>query len=106
MTETIVRCVYCGVEMDEAHSNNPWDNGLHPNYDKYTDDDPKYCCSKCSTVTSINRALADMIHAEDPTRVIRVLRQEADWIEENIKELTDYYRKRRDEYDRSKLNKN
>ena len=46
-----------------------------------------------------------MIHTEDPTRVIRVLRQEADWIEENIKELTEYYRKRRDDYDKSKLNK-
>ena len=103
--ERIVRCVYCGAEMEETRSNNPWDNGLHPEYDKYTDENPRYCCSKCNIITGINRAFADMIHAKgtytnneadisfraDPTYVAIKLRQEADYLEKHADELRDYY---------------
>lgn len=51
-----VRCVYCGAIITETQSNNPQDY-LHPEYEKYTDENPKYCCSYCNGLTSINRAL-------------------------------------------------
>ena len=102
--EKIVRCVYCGAEMEETRSNNPWDNGLHPEYQKYTDENPRYCCGNCNIVTGINRALADMIHARrsyrsdtpyhaDPSYVANVLRREADYLEEHAQELMEYYLK-------------
>ena len=56
-----VRCVYCGAEITEIQSNNPQDY-LHSEYEKYadprfTDIKPRYCCSYCNGLTSINRAL-------------------------------------------------
>ena len=81
--------------MGETRSNNPWDNGLHPEYDKYTDENPRYCCSKCNIITGINRVFADMIHAKgiytDPTYAANELRQEADYLEKHSDELRDYY---------------
>ena len=93
-----VKCTYCGAIIDEIYSNNPWDNGLHPEYNKYTDENPRYCCSKCNTVTIINRHLADMIHGQvyenkimDPYHTAALIRLEADYIEKNAEELGNYY---------------
>ena len=30
--EKYVTCVCCGARIKELDSNNPWDNGLHPEY--------------------------------------------------------------------------
>ena len=93
----IVKCVYCGAEIEELDSNNPWDNGLHPEYDKYTDENPRYCCSNCSIVTEINRSLADMIRVNNypnfsgPKYVAHVLRENAGYLEEHADELMNYY---------------
>ena len=61
-----VRCVYCGAIIKEIQSSNPQDY-LHPEYEKYTDENPKYCCSYCNGLTSINRALYNMIHIQKPS---------------------------------------
>lgn len=91
-----VRCVYCGAIITEIHSNNPQDY-LHPEYEKYTDENQKYCCSYCNGLTSINRALYNMIHIEndslytDPSIVARELEEEADYLEKNADEIEKYY---------------
>lgn len=96
-----VRCVYCGAIITETQSNNPQDY-LHPEYEKYTDENPKYCCSYCNGLTSINRALYNMIHIEsdslyaDPSIVARELEEEADYLEKNADEIEKYYTEMRE----------
>lgn len=96
-----VRCAFCGAEMAEAHSNNPQDY-LHPKYEKYVDSrfaniKPRYCCSYCSGLTSINRALYGLIHVErrsifmSPARVAFALENEADYLEKNADKIEKYY---------------
>lgn len=96
-----VRCVYCGAVITEIQSNNPQDY-LHPEYEKYTDENPKYCCSYCNGLTSINRALYNMIHIEsdslysNPSIVARELEEEADFLEKNADEIANYYKEVRE----------
>lgn len=102
MEDKKVRCTFCGAELTEIHSNNPQDY-LHPEYEKYTDPQftdikPKYCCSYCSGLTAINRALYRLIHVEDssvfmsPMRVALTLQNEADYLEKNADEIEKYYK--------------
>lgn len=96
-----VRCAFCGAEMTELDSNNPQDY-LHPEYEKYTDENPKYCCSYCNGITSINRALYGFIHVEEssgvtsPYRVARTLEDEADYLEKNADKIEKYYAEMRE----------
>lgn len=101
-----VRCAFCGVEMTEARSNNPQDY-LHPEYEKYVDSrfadiKPRYCCSYCTGLTSINRTLYGLIHVENrsifmsPARVALALEDEADYLEKNANEIKKYYEKIRE----------
>ena len=96
-----VRCIYCGAIITETQSNNPQDY-LHPEYEKYTDENPKYCCSYCNGLTSINRAFYNMIHIEsdslyaNPSIVARGLEEEADYLEKNADESEKYYTKMRE----------
>lgn len=101
-----VRCAFCGAEMTELDSNNPQDY-LHPEYEKYidprfTDTKPRYCCSYCNGITSINRALYGFIHVEEssgvtsPYRVARTLEDEADYLEKNADKIEKYYAEMRE----------
>lgn len=96
-----VRCVYCGAIITEIQSNNPQDY-LHTEYEKYadprfTDIKPRYCCSYCNGITSINRALYGFIHVEEssgitsPSRVARTLEDEANYLEKNADKIEKYY---------------
>lgn len=101
-----VRCIYCGATITETQSNNPQDY-LHSEYEKYadprfTDIKPRYCCSYCNGLTSINRALYNMIHIEsdslysNPSIVARELREEADYLEKNADKIEKYYAEMRE----------
>lgn len=88
-----VKCMYCGAEIDMLDSNNP-DDYLHPGISKYGDD--KYCCSQCNIITSVNRALYDVIHIEKepyfgPWYAAHKLRAEADYLEKHSDEIESYY---------------
>lgn len=66
----VVRCIYCGAEINKLNSNNPYNNGLHPEYDKYTNISPRYTCGNCKRV-------------------------EAKWLEDHAEELSEYYLKQK-----------
>lgn len=86
-----VRCVYCGAIITETQSNNPQDY-LHPEYEKYTDENPKYCCYQCSVITEINRAYGDMIKGKKtPLDAAKVFREKAAYIRENGAAINRYY---------------
>ena len=98
----VVRCIYCGAEINKLDSNNPYDNGLHPEYDKYTNISPRYTCGNCNIVTGINRILADMIHQDgtvytNPKNIAYELREEAKWLEDHAEELSKYYLKQKND---------
>ena len=96
-----VRCVYCGAIITEMQSNNPQDY-LHPEYEKYTDENPKYCCGQCNGITHINRALYNMIHVEidslyaGPSMTARELEDEAAYLEKNADKIAEYYKEVRE----------
>ena len=86
-----IRCVYCNSITEDAC--NPYDNGLHKEYDKYTDENPRYCCKKCNyLITRTNRLLADLIHSEErPQYVAFQLKDIADYLSKNSQDIKDYY---------------
>lgn len=94
----IVKCCYCGRKMNLLDSNNPCDYGLHANLDKYTENNPKYCCGYCNNITAVNRLFAQMIYPDRHRNMITSskviafeLRQIAQNIEENSDKIQEYY---------------
>lgn len=86
-----MRCVYCGARINEMHVTDPAD-GLHLDYDKNLNDDPKYCCYQCNIITEINRAYGDMIKGKKtPLEAAKVLREKAAYIRKNGAAINRYY---------------
>ncbi len=79
-----VKCIYCGTDIEIKHGHNPED-GLH--------DIPEgLCCSKCNTITMINRKLKGLVDSPRGfDACICGIKEELEKLAENRDEIIHYY---------------
>ena len=89
----IVKCMYCGAELEWEDSNNPSDDGLHDIKDKYSDGGSA-CCSECNAITYINRQFKKMIdHPEETGLCLYEIKNTIESLNKN--EIMEYYIKQK-----------
>ena len=90
--DKIVKCMYCGTEVNFVDSNNPYDNGLHEIKSKYSEQDGACCCTNCNIITAINRNLKRIIdEPQDINIAIFHIEEELAVLKKNRQSIFEYY---------------